>query len=77
MNVIRSQLFTLFLFLSTLVAAILIIVSATFSKTRRFRVAYWWARANLWMVRWMCGVDLSSPAWLNAWGPKVAAQPET
>jgi 1-acyl-sn-glycerol-3-phosphate acyltransferase len=59
LNVIRSQLFTLFLFLSTLVAAILIIASATFSKTRRFRIAYWWARANLWMVRWMCGVDFT------------------
>ena len=56
MRLIRSQLFTLFLFLSTLTAAICIVSSAVVSKTMRFRITRRWAHANLWLVQKLCGV---------------------
>ena len=57
MNLILSLLSSLFLILSTLVAAICIVSSAAVSKTMRFRVTQRWAYANLWAVRKLCGVD--------------------
>ena len=57
MILIRSLLASIFLVLSTLVAAICIVGSAPVSKTMRFRITVRWAHANLWVVRIFCGVN--------------------
>ncbi len=57
MKLIGSLLSSIFLSLSTLVAAICIVASAAVSKTMRFRITVRWAHINLWVVKKLCGVD--------------------
>lgn len=56
MKFILSLLSSLFVILSTLVAAICIVSSSVVSKTMRFRITERWAHSNLWVVGKLCGV---------------------
>lgn len=56
MILIRSILFTAFLFGSVLLAGATVLLTAPFSRTARFRATRACGRANLWALRVLCGL---------------------
>jgi 1-acyl-sn-glycerol-3-phosphate acyltransferase len=59
MQALRSLLFTLLLFLVTLVFGVIVLVVATLpmSIERRYAVPRGWAHTLLWLLKWICGLD--------------------
>ena len=57
MNLIRSLIYTAFLFLSVLLGAIGVLVFGVFSRAAGMRVPYYWAQSNFVALRWICGLD--------------------
>jgi 1-acyl-sn-glycerol-3-phosphate acyltransferase len=55
-NVIGSVLYTILLFLSILVGAVLIVILGLFSREAAWWVPPRWARFNLWCLTWLCGL---------------------
>jgi 1-acyl-sn-glycerol-3-phosphate acyltransferase len=57
MRAIGSLLFTVFLFVSTLVFAVIVLLCAWRPFNTRYAVARAWARTNLTALKWLCGLD--------------------
>jgi len=54
---IRSLIFTALFFLVTLVVASAVVLSAPFGFSTRFRLGKVWAWINLWLLKYICGLD--------------------
>ncbi len=56
MQLVRSLLFTVYLFVSTPFFSLLIVLSALFGYRVRFALALGWAHSNLWLLGALCGL---------------------
>jgi len=54
---LASLLFTIFLFASTLFFAVIVLICAWRPFNARYRIAQAWARTELAVLRWLCGLD--------------------
>lgn len=54
---LRSLLYTVFLFLSVPVYAVAVLLLAPLGHRASYRAAVNWAQVNLWLLRWLCGLD--------------------
>lgn len=59
MQLLRSMLFTAFLFASTLIYAVAVIALAWLPGDRLYGVARSWSRTQLWMLRQLCGLSFA------------------
>jgi 1-acyl-sn-glycerol-3-phosphate acyltransferase len=56
-QLIRSLLFTSFLFISTLIYAIVVALAGWLPEERLYAIANHWSRTQLWMLKTLCGLD--------------------
>jgi 1-acyl-sn-glycerol-3-phosphate acyltransferase len=57
MQWLRSLIFTIFFFVSSLFFGFLIVCAAPFPYRQRYRLARGWGRTELWAARVLCGLD--------------------